>query len=339
MKIMMKSMRSVLLAAVFTIAAGVNTAFADDSAALFQLGDKAYSVSDLPEMLQQAMHEAEREFHQQQEAIVDEALAVMEIERRAKESGKSGDDIAAELFSAEAPSDEAVSAFYEQNKSRINQPMEAVKPQIIQLLIQQEQAGKQQAFLTELKEKSEFKLLLKKPKAPASEIDISGFPAKGPDDARAVLVEFADYQCPHCKRAGDVLKTMAEQFKDDLKIVFMDFPINRSGISRKIAEGAVCAAEQGKFWEYHDLAFSDQRALKDDSAPKFAEQLGLDNAVFAECLASDKPAAHVKRGEEQGQRLGVNSTPTLFLNGRKLHIHDLEADLTQEIQQVLSAAD
>ena len=131
---------------------------------------------------------------------------------------------------------------------------------------------------------------------------------------------------------------MAEQFKDDLKIVFMDYPINRSGISRKIAEGAVCAAAQDKFWEYHDLAFSDQRALKNDSAPRFAEQLEMDSSAFAECLASDKPAAHVKRGEEQGQRLGVSSTPTLFLNGRKLHVHDMEADLPKAIQQVLSAA-
>ena len=93
-------------------------------------------------------------FHEEKESLINEALAVMEIDRRAEESGKSGDEIAAELFSAEQPSDEAVTAFYEENKSRINQPLDAIKPQIIQLLTQQEQAKKQQTFLAELKEKT-----------------------------------------------------------------------------------------------------------------------------------------------------------------------------------------
>ncbi len=337
MKITTIELRSIFLAAVFAITAGLNPVMADD-AAMFEFNDKTYEASDLPEVLQRLLHDAELKLHQNKTALVDEALVVMEIDKRAAASGKTGEDIAADLFSADPPSDEAVTAFYEEHKARINQPLDAIKPQIVQLLVQQEQAKKQQAFLTELKEKNGFKLLLEPPKAPEIELDVSGFPFKGPEDAKVVLVEFADYQCPHCKRAGEVLKKVADQFKDELKIVFMDYPINRSGISRKIAEGAACAAEQDKFWEYHDLAFSDQRALKDDSAPKFAEQLGLDNSAFTACLASDKPAAHVQRGEEQGKRLGVNSTPTLFLNGRKLDVDNLEEDLPQAIQQALTAA-
>lgn len=337
MKITTNGIRAALVVLMMTLASSFNPVLADADEAWFQLGDKTYGASDLPEMLQQALHEAELKFHKEKEALVEEALAVMEIDKRAEASGKSGDEIAAELFSAEPPTDEAVAAFYEENKARINQPMDAIKPQIIQLLTQQAQAEKQQAFLTKLKQDGDFKMLLKAPQAPEVKIDISGFPFKGPEDAKVVLVEFADYQCPHCKHAGDALKKVAEQFKDDLKIVFMDYPINRSGISRKIAEGAVCASEQDKFWEYHDLAFSDQRALKKDSAPEFAKQLGLDESAFADCLASDKPMAHVVRGMAMGQKLGVSSTPTLFLNGRKLHVHDLETDLPKEIEQILSA--
>ncbi|MGB1254382.1 MAG: DsbA family protein [Thiolinea sp.] len=338
MKIKTMGIRSFFMAAVLTFLSGLNPLLAESDDALFQLDDKDYRVADLPPLLKQALYDAELKFYKEKAAIVDEALAVMEIDKRAQESGKSSEEMAAELFAAEQPSDEAVNAFYEENKARINQPLDAIKPQIIQLLVQQTQAQKQQAFLTEIKENSVFQLLLKKPLAPLTEIDINGFPFKGGAEAKAVLVEFADYQCPHCKRAGDVLKEVSAEFGDELKVVFMDYPINRSGISRKIAEGAACAAQQDKFWEYHDLAFSDQRALKKDSAPGFAEKLGLDQEAFAKCLDSDYPATQVKKGEEQGKRLGVNSTPTLFLNGRKLHLHDLEADLPAEIKKALSAA-
>ncbi|MEZ5449825.1 MAG: thioredoxin domain-containing protein [Thiolinea sp.] len=167
-------------------------------------------------------------------------------------------------------------------------------------------------------------------------INVEGLPAKGPEDAKVVLVEFADYQCPHCKHAGDALKPIAEQFKDDLRIVYADFPINRSGVSRKVAEGAACAFQQDKFWEYNALAFDSQRDLKADSAKKLAEELKLDMEAFDKCLASDYPAQQVARGEEEGKRLGVDATPSLFLNGRRLHLNDLAAELPKEIEQILA---
>ncbi len=306
-----------------------------DKAALFLLDGKTYTTTDLPQALQQSLYELQLDFYKKRAALADEALVTMELEKRAKAAGKSLDALADEIFSPDEVSDEAIKQFYEENKARIQQPLEKIKSQIKQLLAQNSQAKKQQTFLKQLKEENHFRLGFDKPQAPFAGIDISGFPFKGPEDGKAVLVEFADYQCPHCARASEVLKKVQEQFKDELKIVFMDFPINRSGVSRKIAEGAACAGQQDKFWEYHDLAFSDQRALNDAAMVGLAEKLKLDMDAFNQCIESDYPEKQVKRGQEQGQQLGVNSTPVLFLNGRRLHLHNMAEDLPVEIKAVL----
>ncbi|MEZ5537286.1 MAG: thioredoxin domain-containing protein [Thiolinea sp.] len=331
-------LKGIALGVALALLSSAQLTVAAEKETLFQLDEKAYTATDLPLSVQQALYEAQLQYYQTRSALVDEALVTMELEKRAKDSGKSVDEVAGELFKAEEVSDEEINKFYEENKERIQQPLEAIKAQVKQFLEQNSQAEKQNAFLAELKEGSVFQLGFEQPQAPFADIDISGFPFKGAADAKAVLVEFADFQCPHCKRADDVLKKVLEQFKDDLKIVYLDFPINRSGVSRKIAEGAACAGKQDKYWEYHDLAFSDQRALNDAAMVGLAEKLELDMDEFNKCIESDYPEEQVNRGQKEGQRLGVDSTPTLFLNGRRLHLQDLEKDLPEEIKKVLEAA-
>nr|CAA6825742.1 MAG: Periplasmic thiol:disulfide interchange protein DsbA [uncultured Thiotrichaceae bacterium] len=337
MKITVKSFKRIALGVAFALMSSSQVAIAED-AALFQLDEKGYTSTDLPLSVQQALYDAQLTFYKTRAALVDEALVTLEVEKQAKESGKSVDETAAALFKAEEASEEEINKFYEENKARINQPLDKIKGQVKQLLEQNAQVARQGEFLEKLKENSIFKLGFDMPVAPFAEIDTSGFPSKGAADGKVVLVDFADYQCPHCARAAEVLSKVGEQFKDDLKIVYMDFPINRSGVSRKIAEGAACAGKQDKFWEYHDLAFSDQRALNDKAMVGLAEKLKLDMDEFNKCIESDYPEAHVKRAQAEGARLGVNSTPTLFLNGRRLHLHNMEKDLPGEIEKALAAA-
>ncbi len=337
MKITVKSFKRVALGVAFALMSSTQVAMAED-AALFQLDEKGYASTDLPLSVQQALYDAQLKFYKAKQALVDEALVTLAVEKQAKEAGKSVDEVALSLFKAEEATEEEINKFYEENKARINQPLDKIKGQVKQLLEQNGQVAKQAEFLEKLKADSVFQLGFDMPVAPFAEIDISGYPFKGAADGKAVLIEFADYQCPHCKRAADVLTKVSEQFKDDLKIVFLDFPVNRSGISRKIAEGAACAYKQDKYWEYHDLAFSDQRALNDKAMVGLAEKLKLDMDVFNKCIESDYPEEQVKRGQAEGTRLGVNSTPTLFLNGRRLHLHDLEKDLPVEITKALEKA-
>lgn len=302
---------------------------------IYQLNGDVYRKIDVPIDLQQALYDAELQYYKAQKAIIDQSILLAEVERQASESGKSVDEMAALLFESESPTQEKVKEFYEKNKSRIDSPLESIEGQIIQALIQRDVQEKQLKMLNEIKEKGQFKLTLPKPVAPHAELAVDGFPRKGAKNPSVVIVEFADYQCPHCKEAAGVLSKMVERFPDDLAIIYVDFPINRSGISRTVAEGAVCAAEQGKFWDYHDQAFVEQNTLDNGSPIRIAEGIGLDGELFQNCMTSTQPAQHVNRGEREATRLGINSTPTLFLNGRRLHIHNMASELPTEIETAL----
>jgi len=139
-----------------------------------------------------------------------------------------------------------------------------------------------------------------------------------------------------CVKLTVPLRRIAERYRDEVRIVFMDFPINPSGISRAVAEGAACADRQDGFWRYHDLAFDRQGGLSRDSAAQLAAELGIDVEAFRACLDSAFPRERVARSEAQARRLGLSATPTIFLNGRRLHLHDLENDLPREIDKILA---
>ncbi|HPQ95530.1 MAG: thioredoxin domain-containing protein [Thiothrix sp.] len=310
-----------------------------EEAGLFELGGKAYTSTDLPAAAQQNLYKAGQDFYMARKNAIDEAIMTMELEKRARESGKGTEELAMELFKVDSIPDEAVNQFYEANKAAINQPLEQIKPQIQQYLIQQAQGEKQRALIEDVKKAGNFKLDFAEPTAPVVGVDSAGFPFKGPEDAKVILVEFADYQCPHCKNASEVIGKVSDQFKDSLKVVFMDFPINRSGISRTIAEGAVCADQQGKFWEYNARAFAMQRDLKAESREALAQELGLDMDAFKQCVASDVPKQTVAKAQAEGQRLGVDGTPALFLNGVQLDLHNLEQELPAEVEKALNEAE
>lgn len=306
---------------------------------LFQLDGNDYQASDFSLLFQQSLYDIELKYYKDRVNLVDRALLELELKNTIETSGKSEREVAIELFDVAEPTDDEAKAFYEKNKANIDQPFDEVKDRIIAFIREEAQSNKQRALLESIKHDNILTLNFSLPIPPLVDIATEAYPSKGADNAKAVLVEFADFQCPHCKQASSALTTVLAKFKDDLKIIYMDFPVNPSGISRKVAEGAACAGQQDKFWEYHDLAFAQQSELTADSVLALAEAAQLDSSAFRACLASDFPAQHVEKAEAEGLRLGVDSTPTLFLNGRRLHLHNMEEELPAEIEKILADAD
>lgn len=110
---------------------------------------------------------------------------------------------------------------------------------------------------------------------------------------------------------------MAQSYGDKVKLVWKDFPLTSIHPEAfKASEAAHCAGDQGKYWEYHDRLFQNQRALQVEALKKHAADLGLDSAAFDSCLESGKHTARVRAGLDEGTALGVGSTPSLFINGR-----------------------
>ena len=144
---------------------------------------------------------------------------------------------------------------------------------------------------------------------------------KGSRDARVVLVEYSDFQCPACGRYDPIVKAAHEKFGDDLLVVYRHFPLMSIHPNGLIASRAAEAASlQGKSWEMHDLLFEfqpDWSVLPSprDSFIRYATQLGLDTTQFTEDLSSSVVENVIRRQIKSGNALRVNSTPTFYLNG------------------------
>lgn len=139
---------------------------------------------------------------------------------------------------------------------------------------------------------------------------------KGPSNAKVTIIEFSDYQCPYCAKAEPTLKQIFDTYKNDVRLVYRDFPLNFHQYAQKAAEASECAHEQGKFWEYHDILFNNQQALDVSSLKKYASDLKLDTAKFNGCLDSGKYEAEVKKDMQDGLNANVRGTPAFFINGR-----------------------
>jgi protein-disulfide isomerase len=158
---------------------------------------------------------------------------------------------------------------------------------------------------------------------------------RGGDDAPVTLVEYGDYECPHCARAHPIVERVRRRLGDRLRFVFRDFPLGEMHPHAvHAAEAAAEAAAQGRFWEMHDTLFKNQDALDDRALVRHAESLGLDGPGMARALAEGTHEERVRAEFMSGVRSGVNGTPTFFINGRR---HDGAYDVATLSRAVKTA--
>jgi protein-disulfide isomerase len=316
----------------------MSPAYAEDEI-LFRFNGSDYAESQLPARVRNQLYELELEHYQKKQQLLDAAVVDIYLQQEAMRTGQDQDALAKQLLAVEEPDEIDLEDFYETNKQRIQAPFEQVRERIRQFLIQQRQEQKRDTLLAEVKAGHPFELLLAPPQAPVIEIASDGFPSKGDADAEVVIVEFADYQCPHCKNATPVVEQMLEQYAGKVKLVFIDLPvINRNGLdSTALAEGGYCAGQQDKFWQYHDLAFEKQAELRPGAAVELAQQLGLDEAAFKDCLDAAGTKAWVANAKAEAQRIGVSGTPTFFVNGKRVPGGDLHSGLSEAIETALQS--
>lgn len=142
--------------------------------------------------------------------------------------------------------------------------------------------------------------------------------AQGRPDAKVVLVEYGDFECPHCRRAYPIVKALQERFGEDLRFVFRYFPLE--GVhphAMALAAFAEAAAGQGKFWQAHDYLFEHQGHLNGRQLESAADHLDLDVDALARALATSEPEKRIRSDMASGERSGVTGTPTFFINGQR----------------------
>lgn len=152
------------------------------------------------------------------------------------------------------------------------------------------------------------------------DVSVDDDPARGPEDAAVTIIEFSDFQCPYCGRFfQQTLPQLMAQYGDRIRFVYRDFPLDQiHPFARGAAIAAECADDQGKFWEYHDLLFSNQQALSGADLKSYADRLGLDTEAFAACVDDSRYNDEVNADLRDGLQAGVTGTPTFFINGRRV---------------------
>lgn len=148
------------------------------------------------------------------------------------------------------------------------------------------------------------------------DIPTEGFPSIGPEDAEIVIVEFSDFQCPFCRRFHEqTYQALLDAYPGQIRFIFRNLPltsIHPEAMGAAVA--SLCANDQNAYWDYHGKLFSSE-AFGQDTYIQYATDLGLDVTVFTECLSSGKHDAFIQEDMDFSLNLGVQSTPTFFVNG------------------------
>lgn len=171
-------------------------------------------------------------------------------------------------------------------------------------------------------------LLAKKSNAPVEppKAQTLGPRIKGPADAPVEIIEYSDFQCPACQRAQQTLHDLWEKYPGKLRMVYKHFPLSGHQWSAVAHQAAECAAEQNRFWDFHDRLFKDQALWAVPENPtaafiRYAQELGLDLDAFGNCLSNETVKKRIMDDKQSGLTLKVNSTPTFFVNGERVVGH------------------
>lgn len=172
------------------------------------------------------------------------------------------------------------------------------------------------------------------PTAPKVEMIPQGTYTKGATESAVYLVMFSDFQCPSCKKVKPIVDVLAAKYQDKLVFAYRHFPLDQHPFGKQAAQAAEAAGRQGKFWAMYDGLFVDQESLSEEKIASIAASLGLDMNQFTTDLSDPTISQKVENDRLYGLRLGVNSTPTFFLNGKKLVLYKF-TDLTTEVEKAL----
>ena len=232
------------------------------------------------------------------------------------------------------PSDEEVAKFYAENKKNIRGELNGVQSQVADFLEERDKLRLERELNERLRKGADVRILLKEPQAPTQLISVDDDPSRGDAKAPITVVEFTDFQCPACAAMHPILEKY-EKLGNKVRFVVRDFPLPIHANARKAAEAANAAHQQGKFFEYAGLLFQRQDALDSASLKKYATELGLDRVRFDAALDKGTYADEVQRDLIDGETYGVDSTPTIFVNGVVLGTLSSEA-LREAIDRALA---
>ena len=289
---------------------------------LARVSGKTITEADVQKAGAAELAQLDREYAKNRRALIESKVKQMVldtmVEKEAQEKGVTKERLIADATKSAPVTDAEVDKFYEENKTQIppNVTKEQALPKVRQYLEQLHQGEARTVFYAALEAKYKADYLLEPERVTVDAASYAA-PVQGAAGAPVTIVEFSDFQCPFCSRLIPTLKQVEKKYGDQVKVVFRQYPLNIHENAQKAAEAALCANDQGKFWELHDAMFGDQSGLAVGGLKFKATKIaGLKTEEFNSCLDSGKHAPEVKKDLAAGTAAGVSSTPAMFVNGR-----------------------
>jgi protein-disulfide isomerase len=290
-----------------------------------RVGDRTITLKELEDRwnsVAPAEHaEAVQKLYDGRRAALDDIIAEIVIADAAKAKGMTPEAFTQSEIAKRGKKigDADVVGFYQANIAQMQgRSLDQMSPAITRFLQEREDQNAKLSLVNELRKSGPAVRVMLDPPRTSVPLETSD-PVIGNTAARITIVEFSDFQCPFCLRAAPTLKQLRDKYGDKVRVVWKDFPLTQIHPQAfKAAEAGHCAAEQGKFWEYHDKLFASQQALQPEFLKQYAKEMSLDASKFDACLDSSKYAERVRDSIAAGSRMGVSSTPTLYVNGRRL---------------------
>jgi hypothetical protein len=157
----------------------------------------------------------------------------------------------------------------------------------------------------------------------------------GPDDAEVLIIEFGCFTCPYTEASEGTVRDILERYDGRVRYVFKAFPIERHNNSMEAAAASICANEQGKYWDYREMLFSNQKRVSEEGEPfliSLADDTGMDTSEFSACLSADSTMEQIELMQEEGLDSRISGTPTFFVNHKYVKDpDDLERVVLEEL--------
>ncbi|WCL50295.1 DsbA family protein [Leptospira sp. GIMC2001] len=220
-------------------------------------------------------------------------------------------------FAASEPSDSEMLVIYNQYKAQLGgRSFPEAKDMIRKNLVGNSERQHAQTVQRELIKKYNVAMNVQDPPTIRHEVPEGDNPSIGSKNAKVTIIEFSDFECPFCKRSQDVNKRLREKYKDKIRWVFRDFPLDFHENAMYAHAAANCAIPQDKYWEFFDILFENSGNLGKGNVDYLATKAGLDKGKYQECMSKEESlVAEIRSDMSEGQKFGVTGTPAFFING------------------------
>jgi protein-disulfide isomerase len=305
----------------------------DGSSVVAEIAGRKVTARELEEKEAGKLLQAQYKYYIAERDALEQFIDDQLLEMQAKKESVTLDELFKRHISVnvQEPTEDQLRFYYEGVQT--DESYESARSNIINTVRQLRMKKARDAYIAELR--GEYGVVVEL-NQPSAKVEAGDSPRLGSGKAPVQIIEFADYECPYCQKVNADLAKLREQFGDQVSLAYKDFPLPMHPLAARAAEAARCAGVQGKFWEFHDSLFETKKLHVSDMKQE-ARALNLDGTRFDQCLDSGEQIATVKKDAQEAQRLGIQGTPSFFINGHFMSGAIGYAKLRETVLQELSA--